>query len=59
MIHFIEEVFQVYVHDVIILFMDVLVRLSYRLMGIAIRPKAIAVLGERWFEFWLDRLTDC
>ena len=50
MIHFIEEVLQVYVHDVVISLMDVLMRLLYGLVRIAIGSEAIAVCCKVHFK---------
>lgn len=58
MINFIEEVFEVYVHNSIIAFMDILLCLYYSLMCITIWTKAIAVFTELQFECRTDYLTD-
>jgi len=46
MIYFIEEAFQVYVYNVVIAFMNVLLRLLYRLMGVFVWTKTMAVFSE-------------
>ena len=58
MIHFVEEVFQIYIHNVFIAIIDILMRLLYRLLSIAIGSEAIAVWDTlaRNTVLWLDLL---
>ena len=58
MIHLIKEAFQVYVYNVVVAFMDVLLRLLHGLMCIAIGAKAVAVFFELNFKLWAYHLMD-
>ena len=56
MFHFIEEAFQINIHDVFMTCIDVLLRLKHRLLGIAIRPESVAVFFKLSFKQWHDHL---
>ena len=59
MVYFVKEVFEVYINPEVsglIAFIDVLLRLLYRLECISIGSKAIAVCVELHFKLWTDYL---
>ena len=56
MIHFIEKAFQTNINDVLIAFVDVLLRLHHALVGILRWAEAIAVLLEVKFKTGRDCL---
>lgn len=51
------QVLQVYIHYVVIAFMDVLLRLLHRLMCVATWPEAVAVFFELHFKQWAHHLV--
>ena len=50
MVYFVEEAFQVDVHNVAVTRIDVLLRFLYSLLRIAVWPESLAVVVEFHFE---------
>lgn len=59
MVHFIKEVPQVYVNDVLITRINVFLCLEYRLLGVAVGTETKAVVLELHLEFNGYHLSDC
>ena len=58
MIDFIKEAFQVDVYDILIAVVDVFQCLCYRLVGVAVGTKTVAVLAERRVPLLLQGLQN-
>ncbi len=59
MVYFVEEAFKVYINNVLIAFVDVLLRLLYALMRTFVGSEAVAVFSKLKLEQWRDGLCNC
>ena len=57
MVNFIEETFEVYIHYVAMAFVDVLLCFEYRLLGVAIGSKSVALtikFNLKFYRYYLS-----
>lgn len=56
MVYFVKEVFKVYINYVLITFINILLRLLYRLLGIAVGAKPVTTGSELYLKQWHNYL---
>ena len=57
MVHFIKEAFQIYINNMLITWIYVLLCFQYRLLGVAIGSKTVAVILKLHLKFDGDYLS--
>src|SRR5215210_6950617 len=59
MVYFIKEAFKVYINDMLIAFVDVLLRLLDALVCVFVGSETVAVIFKFKLELWCDALCNC